>query len=62
MGQLVKEVELLQVVRTTSRHLRDLRARRVIPFVKLNSKSILYDPAKVLAALEKYERTEAASK
>jgi hypothetical protein len=56
MVQLVKEAELLQVVRTTSRHLRDLRTRRVIPFVKLNSKSILYDTAKVLAALAKYER------
>lgn len=52
----------MQVVRTTSRNLRDLRARRVIPFVKLNSKTILYDPAKVLAALEKYERMEVAAK
>jgi hypothetical protein len=56
MVQIVKEEELLQVVRTTSRHLRDLRARRVIPFIKLNSKTILYDTAKVLAALAKYER------
>jgi hypothetical protein len=62
MVQIVKEEELLQVVRTTSRHLRDLRARRVIPFIKLNSKTILYDTAKVLAALEKYERMEVGAK
>jgi hypothetical protein len=57
--QLMKEEELLLVVRIKSRLLRDLRARRLIPFFKINSKTILYDPARVLAALEKYERTEA---
>jgi hypothetical protein len=62
MKQLVKERELLEVVRIPSRLLRDLRARRLIPFVKLNSKTILYDTAKVLDALEKYERTEVGAK
>lgn len=56
----MKEAELLETVRITSRLLRDLRARRLIPFVKLNNKTILYDPAKILTALEKYERMEGA--
>ena len=62
MKQLVKEKELLQTVRISSRLLRDLRARRLIPFIKLNKKSILYDPQKILEALEKYERMEVGAK
>jgi hypothetical protein len=62
MKQLVKEGELLEIVRIPSRLLRDLRARRLIPFVKLNSKTILYDPTRVLEALAKYERMEDAAK
>ena len=62
MKQLVKEKELLQTVRISSRLLRDLRARRLIPFIKLNKKSILYDPRKILEALEKYERMEVDAK
>jgi hypothetical protein len=60
MKQLVKEAELLQTVRIPSRLLRDLRARRVIPFVKVNSKTILYDPDRVLKALGEYEREAGA--
>jgi hypothetical protein len=59
--QLVKEAELLQVVRISSRLLRDLRARRVIPFVKLNSKVVLYDPDRILKVLAEYERMEAGT-
>ena len=61
MKQLVKEAELLQVVRISSRLLRDLRARRVIPFVKLNSKVVLYDPDRILKVLAEYERMEAGT-
>jgi hypothetical protein len=60
MKSLVGEKELLETVRIKSRLLRDLRRRRLLPFVKLSSKMILYDPEKVLAALERFERTEAA--
>ena len=58
MKQLVKEAEFLKTVRIPSRLLRDLRARRLIPFVKLNSKTILYDVTKVITALERFERME----
>jgi hypothetical protein len=60
--RLLKEKELLEVVRIPSRLLRDLRARRLIPFVKLNSKTILYDADRVLESLSKYERLEAGAK
>jgi hypothetical protein len=59
MKQLVKEKELLQVVRIPSRQLRDLRKDRKIPFLKIGSKTILYDVEKIIAALEKYERLAA---
>jgi hypothetical protein len=56
MEKLMTEAELLEVVRIKSRLLRELRRRRLIPFIKLNSKTILYNPTRVLAALGKYER------
>jgi hypothetical protein len=57
----MNEKELLsEVVRITSRSLREFRRRRLIPFIKVGNRTILYDPEKVLASLEKYERTEAA--
>jgi hypothetical protein len=57
MKRLVNQEELLdEHVRIKRRQLRDFRARGIVPFVKINSKTILYDPDKVLAALEKYER------
>ena len=59
MKQLVKEKELLQVVRIPSRQLRDLRKDRKIPFLKIGSKTILCDVEKIIAALEKYERLAA---
>ena len=53
----MSEKELLtEVVRITSRSLREFRRRRLIPFLKLGKRTILYDPEKVLAALEKHER------
>jgi hypothetical protein len=55
MRQLVGEEELLEkTVRISSRRLKDYRDKGVIPFIK-TSRSVLYDPEKVLAALEQFE-------
>lgn len=59
MKRLMNEKELLsEVVRITSRSLRELRRRRLIPFIKVGKRTILYDPERVLASLEKFERME----
>jgi hypothetical protein len=56
--QLVEEEELLKVVQVKSRRLKDFRDRDLIPFIK-TGRSILYDPEKVIAALERFERKAA---
>jgi hypothetical protein len=58
----MNEKELLaEVLRIPSRSLRELRRRRVIPFLKVGKRTILYDAEKVLASLAKFERTEAGA-
>jgi hypothetical protein len=55
MKQLVGEKELLEkTVRITPRRLKTYRDRGVIPFIK-TARAILYDPERVLAALEQFE-------
>jgi hypothetical protein len=52
MKNLMNEEELLEVVvGLTSRQLKEFRDNKVIPFIKVK-RTLLYDPAKVLAALE----------
>jgi hypothetical protein len=56
MQRLVNEEELLEVVGLTSRQLKELRYRKVVPFIKIR-RTLLYDPEKVLDALvAKFER------
>jgi hypothetical protein len=39
----------------TDRHLRNLQKQRIVPFIKIKG-LVLFDPDKVFAALEKFER------
>jgi hypothetical protein len=55
---IVKEDGLLEVVPLTSRQLRELRDRHKIPYIKFGHRSVMYDLAKVLTALEKLEIKE----
>lgn len=56
--RLINEEELLQLIPITSRQLRDYRTHRRIPFIKLSSRVILYDPEKVATALDRLEIKE----
>jgi len=56
--RLITEEELLQRVPMSSRQLRELRYLRKIPFVKLSSRLILYDPEKINEALSRFEIRE----
>jgi hypothetical protein len=53
--QLLTEIEMAARLSVTPRTLRNWRSQRLVPFIKVR-KVILFDPAKVLAALEKFER------
>jgi hypothetical protein len=50
--QLLTEVEMAARLSVTPRTLRNWRSQRLVPFNKV----ILFDPVKVLAELEKFER------
>ena len=50
--ELNTEKEQAEVMKISVRHLTHLRARRLIPFIRLG-KSIRYDPVAVQRALEK---------
>jgi hypothetical protein len=53
--QLLIEVEMAARLSVTQRTLRNWRYLRLVPFLKIRG-IILFDPAKVLAELEKFER------
>jgi DNA-binding transcriptional MerR regulator len=53
--QLLTEVEMAARLSVTPRTLRNWRSQRLVPFLKLK-RVVLFDPAKVLAELEKFER------
>jgi hypothetical protein len=53
--QLLTEVEMAARLSVTPRTLRNWRSQRLVPFNKVR-KLILFDPVKVLAELEKFER------
>jgi hypothetical protein len=57
-NQLIREPELLEIVRVKSRTLRDLRERKVIPFYKAGDRTFLYDPEEVMTALRKFRHSE----
>jgi hypothetical protein len=59
MKQLIREPEQAKRLSISQRTLRSLRAQRLVPFVKIN-RIVLYDPEKVMEALERFERKEAA--
>jgi hypothetical protein len=56
--RLIKEEELLERFSMNSRQLRELRYLRKIPFVKLSSRLILYDPDRVAEAFARLEIKE----
>ncbi len=58
MSRLVQEPELLKIFPMKSRQLRELRYQRKVPYTKVSRTLILYDPAKVAAALERLEVKE----
>jgi len=53
--QLLTESEMAARLSVTPRTLRNWRSQRLVPFIKVR-KVILFDPAKVIAELEKFER------
>ena len=53
--QLLTEIQMAERLSVTPRTLRNWRSQRVVPYLKIR-KVILFDPAKVIAALEKFER------
>lgn len=55
---LIREPELLEIVRVKSRTLRDLRDRRVIPYYKAGDRTFLYDPEEVMEAIRKFRHSE----
>jgi hypothetical protein len=57
---LVTAEELLTLFPITPRQLRELRFRRKIPYITLGHRTIVYEPAAVLAALRKLEIKEVA--
>jgi DNA-binding transcriptional MerR regulator len=57
MKKLIREPEQAKLLGMSQRTLRSLRAQRLVPFVKIN-RIVLYDPDRVIAALERFERKE----
>jgi hypothetical protein len=55
---LIDEKELLERFPMSKRQLRELRYLRRIPFVKLSSRLILYDPQRVAEAFARLEIKE----
>lgn len=53
--QLLKESEMAERLSVTRRTLRNWRFLQLVPFIKVRG-IILFDPEKVIAALEKFER------
>lgn len=53
--QLLKESEMAERLSVTRRTLRNWRSLQLVPFIKVRG-IILFDPEKVVAALEKFER------
>jgi hypothetical protein len=61
MKKLMNEEELLDIIGLTSRQLKEFRDKKVVPFIKVK-RTLLYNPEKVLAALENnYERNAAVT-
>jgi hypothetical protein len=62
MKRLMNEEELLDIIGLTSRQLREFRDKKVVPFIKVK-RILLYNPEKVIAALEThYERSAGDAK
>jgi hypothetical protein len=57
MKKLIREPQQAKMLGISERTLRTLRAQRLVPFVKIN-RIVLYDPDRVIAALERFERKE----
>jgi excisionase family DNA binding protein len=52
LRRLLTEEQLAGILRVTDRHIRNLRSRNLIPFVRLG-RTIRYDPDHVQAVIEK---------
>ncbi|MEO5719855.1 MAG: hypothetical protein ABIR71_00110 [Chthoniobacterales bacterium] len=57
--QLVGYVGMADASNVPERTLRTLAQQRKIPFLKLGHRTVLFQPSKVLAALERFEVVEA---
>jgi ribosome-binding protein aMBF1 (putative translation factor) len=56
--KILRQKELADELHVSERLIRKWQENRVIPYIKVN-KAVLYDFAKVLTALEKFERKAA---
>jgi excisionase family DNA binding protein len=59
MSKKVKPREMAAQLGISARTLRDWQAQRIIPFIKIHQ-TVLFEPEKVQAALEKFERKAVA--
>jgi len=59
MSEILRQKELAEKLCVSERLIRKWQEQRVIPFIKVG-RTVLYDTAKVLAALEKFERKAVA--
>lgn len=53
--RLLKIEEMAKLLGITARHLRNYQKDRLVPYLKIN-RVIRFDPDKVFAALQKFER------
>jgi hypothetical protein len=60
MKQLLTIQRLAEEIGIPPRTLRSLYNARKIPFIKAGHRTLLFDPAKVRAALDKFERKAVA--
>jgi hypothetical protein len=60
MKQLLTIQRLAEEIGIPPRTLRSLYNARKIPFIKAGHRTLLFDPVKVRAALDKFERKEVA--
>jgi predicted DNA-binding transcriptional regulator AlpA len=47
--------QLATVTGLSTRTIRTLMEKRAIPYIRTGHRTVLYDPAKVIAAIEKFE-------
>lgn len=56
--RFMRRKQMARYLGVSERHLSDLVARRIIPCLRLGHRTVLFDPAKVERALERFEQRE----